>query len=309
MSKRNKPSNSHQPHDEFVKNSLKDKTIAQDLMRHTLPANLLKNLDLTTLELDKNTYITPELKQYFSDLVWQCQYKEEKIQIAILLEHKSSPVPYPHLQLLRYMLEIWEVNQQQKQPIVPIVPIILYHGEKKWTVRPMTAYFKGIDSTLYSYIPNFNYEMVNVSQYEEDDILKLDVGLLKNFLLALRFYRDMAYLRHKFGSFFIQIEAHGSDAQVLNFIQTLLVYLLKTTEFSDKEIYDMVNQIPSPINDMTMSSYDVLIEKGIEKGIEKEKIEVIKNLRLEGSTIEFIAKIVNAPMNRVRQILDKLGIE
>ena len=96
---------------------------------------------------------------------------------------------------------------------------------------------------------------------------------------------------------------------MVNFIQTLLVYLLKTTEFSDKEITDMVNQIPSPINDMTMSSYDVLIEKGIEKGIEKEKVEVIKNLRLEGSTIEFIAKIVNVPLNRVRQILDELGIK
>ena len=135
--------------------------------------------------------------------------------------------------------------------------------------------------------------------------MKLDVGLLKNFLLALRFYRDMAYLRHKFGTFFIEIDEQDSDAQVINFIQTLLVYLLKTSEFSDKEITDMVNQIPSPINDMTMSSYDVLIEKGIEK----EKVEVIKNLRLEGSTIEFIAKIVNVPFNRVRQILDELGIE
>ena len=67
----------------------------------------------------------------------------------------------------------------------------------------------------------------------------------------------------------------------------------------------MFNQIPSPINEITMSSYDVLIEKGIEK----EKVEVIKNLRLEGSTIEFIAKIVNVPLNRVRQILDELGIE
>ena len=71
----------------------------------------------------------------------------------------------------------------------------------------------------------------------------------------------------------------------------------------------MFNQIPSPINEITMSSYDVLIEKGIEKGIEKEKVEVIKNLRLEGSTIEFISKIVNVPLNRVRQILDELGIE
>ena len=68
--------------------------------------------------------------------------------------------------MLRYMLEIWESNLQKKQPLLPIVPIILYHGEKNWKVRPMTTYFKGIDSALYPYIPNFNYEMLYVSQYQ-----------------------------------------------------------------------------------------------------------------------------------------------
>ena len=226
--------------------------------------------------------------------------------MALLLEHKSSIVPYPHLQLLRYMLEIWESNQRKKEPLLPIVPIILYHGEEKWTVRPMSEYFKGIDSTLHPYIPHFNYEMVNVGQYSEEDILKLDVGLLKNLLLALRFYRDMAYLRYKFGAFFIEIEAQGFNAQVINFIQTLLVYLLKNSEFSPEEINDMVNQIPSPINDITMSSYDVLIKSSIEKGIEKEKIEVIKNAKIKGLSVEIISDIVNLPVKRVQQILDNL---
>ena len=108
MSKQKNPAINHQPHDEFVKNSLTNKTIAQDLMRQALPAPLLQHLELSSMELDKTTYITPELKQYFSDMVWQCRYKDDKIQVALLLEHKSSPVPYPHLQLLRYMLEIWE---------------------------------------------------------------------------------------------------------------------------------------------------------------------------------------------------------
>ena len=50
-------------------------------------------------------------------------------------------------------------------------------------------------------------------------------------------------------------------------------------------------------------------EKGIEKGIEKEKIDVICQARLNGSSIEFIAKIVRLPAEKVRQILDSMGIE
>ncbi len=51
------------------------------------------------------------------------------------------------------------------------------------------------------------------------------------------------------------------------------------------------------------------IEKGIKKGIEKEKIDVIHNARLEGMSIEIIARIVKLLPERVRQILDELGIE
>ncbi len=43
--------------------------------------------------------------------------------------------------------------------------------------------------------------------------------------------------------------------------------------------------------------------------VEKAQVEVIKNARLKGSTIEFIADIVKLPEARVRSILDNLGIE
>ena len=49
---------------------------------------------------------------------------------------------------------------------------------------------------------------------------------------------------------------------------------------------------------------DYLYNKGIEK-----KIDVICKARLNGSTIEFIAKIVSLPAEKVREILDTMKIE
>ncbi len=54
---------------------------------------------------------------------------------------------------------------------------------------------------------------------------------------------------------------------------------------------------------------DYLYKKGIEKGIEKDKIEVICNARLEGMSVEVIARIVNLSPERVRQILDGRKIQ
>jgi predicted transposase YdaD len=64
-------------------------------------------------------------------------------------------------------------------------------------------------------------------------------------------------------------------------------------------------------------SYDVetdyLYKKGtaigIEKGMEKKNIDVICQLRQEGSSIEFIAKIVRLSLEQVREILDNLKIK
>jgi hypothetical protein len=60
-------------------------------------------------------------------------------------------------------------------------------------------------------------------------------------------------------------------------------------------------------------SYDVetdyLYKKGNEKGMEREKIEVICQARQEGSSIEYIAKIVRLSPEQVRQILDNLKIK
>lgn len=48
----------------------------------------------------------------------------------MLLEHKSKPEVWVALQLLRYMVRIWERLQHRKvKKLPPIIPIVVYHGE------------------------------------------------------------------------------------------------------------------------------------------------------------------------------------
>jgi DNA-directed RNA polymerase sigma subunit (sigma70/sigma32) len=52
------------------------------------------------------------------------------------------------------------------------------------------------------------------------------------------------------------------------------------------------------------------IEKGIEKGVDLKTRNVIRNARMdENISIETIARIVGLTPERVRQILDEMGIE
>ena len=56
-----------------------------------------------------------------------------------------------------------------------------------------------------------------------------------------------------------------------NKIQMLLVYILFTTEFNNEDWDNLVEETPSPVKQLAMSTYDMLINKGKEQGIELGK--------------------------------------
>ena len=90
------------PHDRFFKETFSKKEEVQDLVINTLPKQLSAKLNFTSLQLDNTSYIDEELKENFSDLVYNCKYKGKKtIKISLLLEHKSYKPDYIHIQLLK----------------------------------------------------------------------------------------------------------------------------------------------------------------------------------------------------------------
>ena len=51
------------------------------------------------------------------------------------------------------------------------------------------------------------------------------------------------------------------------------------------------------------------MKRAMKRGSDKVKMMVIPNARLQGASIELIADIVTLPVEKVRAILDKMGIE
>ncbi len=177
------------PHDKFLKETFSKQENVTDFIRGTFPENILKNLDLSSLVLDNNSSIDEELNEYFSDIVYNCFCKDNELKIAILFEHKSYAMPYPHLQLLKYIIKTLETNIKQCEKLVPVIPVILYHGKEKWKVRRFEEYFEDIDKILYRFIPSFEYMLTDLSAYSNEEIkyrvfkkvsLEIPLLLMKN---------------------------------------------------------------------------------------------------------------------------------
>ena len=95
------PNEINNENDKFFKGMMSLQIVVKDYIQQFVPKNILDKLDLDTLELDSNSYITDELSEFFSDMVWQCRYKKSgrRAKVSFLHEHKSYKPKYPHFQL------------------------------------------------------------------------------------------------------------------------------------------------------------------------------------------------------------------
>ena len=50
------------------------------------------------------------------------------------IEHKSYKDKKVILQLLSYMLKMWKRDMGDKRPLRIIIPLVFYHGRKKWDI-------------------------------------------------------------------------------------------------------------------------------------------------------------------------------
>jgi predicted transposase/invertase (TIGR01784 family) len=271
------------PHDEFFKASFGRLDIARDFIQQMLPEAVVNTLNLDTLELENGSFITPELKPSYSDLVYRCGINgaQKNAWVPFIFEHKSRPDRYLQLQLLGYLVAIWQEQIKQKQPLTPIIPIVVYHGEESWKQRDFSAYFgKKLPQSLVPYIPKFDYLFTNVHAMSDEQILELNKGLLINALLTMKHIWSPQFILDHAGLIFVGLEEQSEGDK--NFVISILAYFFKNTEITREKIDHFMNQLPNVLNKKVMSTYEMILEEGRIEGRQEGKEEGREEGREEG---------------------------
>ena len=109
------------PHDKFFKEMFGQPDIAADFIANYLPAEVVGELDLSAPELVKDSFVDANLQEHFSDLLYKVKLRGAKAEafIFFLFEHKSVPDAWVALQILRYLLEIWEQCKREGAKKLP----------------------------------------------------------------------------------------------------------------------------------------------------------------------------------------------
>jgi predicted transposase/invertase (TIGR01784 family) len=170
------------PHDKFFKEALTQPGAALVFLRDYLPPEVAAHLDLTHLQLVKDSFIDETLQEHFSDLVYEVGLRNAgRAYICVLFEHKSYVDSLSALQVLRYMVQGWEYSLRQQARLWPVIPVVVYHGAVPWRVATNFQALFELPAALGVYVPEFEYLLTDLSTYSDEELKRtaeLGVGLL-----------------------------------------------------------------------------------------------------------------------------------
>jgi predicted transposase YdaD len=173
------------PHDAFFRKYYEHPGRAAEFLKHNLPADIAAGIDFSTLEPVKDSFVSEVLQSYFADLVFSCALVDGRPgSVYVLFEHKSAPAPACALQILRYMVLLWEAALGQGTPyqeLPVIVPLVIYHGRRGWNGKTMREMFPDTPPWA-DFVPDYRLLVYDLSHMSEEDI-KGDVAARAGMLL------------------------------------------------------------------------------------------------------------------------------
>lgn len=129
---------------------------------------------------------------------------ELPLYIISLVEHKTQVEYNVVMQLLRYMVHIWEdyekemekahpgISKRKEFQYPPVLPIVYYEGTDRWTASTDLADKIFCGGLLGKYLPHFRYQLVTLHDYSNEELLaKGDEISLAMLINKIQTFEDM----------------------------------------------------------------------------------------------------------------------
>jgi predicted transposase/invertase (TIGR01784 family) len=272
------------PHDRFLKQVMSNPATARDFVQNYLPMELVEQMDLGSLELSVESFVDTALQSHHTDLLFTLKLRNgDDGLVYLLFEHKSYADRLVAFQLLRYLVRVWEHSLRQYDRLVPIVPVVVYHGQFPWQIEPGFRWLVRGPESFKSYVPEFAYQMCDLSSYNDDEI-RGEVTLQATLLVLKHILHDdfRPHLAHALSL----LSDLARQRTGLEYVETLLRYVsVSARHISPDELRETVDHA-FPEGEELMST---IAEKWVEQGMQQGMQRGLEQGRREGilATIEF----------------------
>ena len=229
-----------------------------------------------------------------------------------------------YIQLLRYLAEGYAAFLKQDKPLEPILPVLLYQGKKKWTVRPISELIDQLPDELRKYIPHFEILFLDIARMDDKMIENITNVFVRSALYIQKYRTSLLDKIDQIVHIFKKMEILSDR----NLMAHIFVYFAHNVQFSIQTIDKIMTSLPTTTQKEFKSIYDHFTELGMEKGLQKglrkglqkgreegkvegiqegmhrNKIATILRGYDSGLSVELITKLVDMDVEEVKRIID-----
>ncbi len=305
------------PHNNFFHFMLAHLPSARSLIETLLSPAAVAALDLPTLRLETASFIDADLREKYSDLLFSVQLASSSVEaeatqsealVYLLFEHKSQSDPLTVLQILSYMIRIWEKRIREGASICPIVPLIVYHGESGWTAAQNMSELVPTPTGLAEYQISFAPLLLDLHQVPDADIPGEPV--LRSTLELLKYSRSRQ-LVDRLRDILLRIVQSLPDHLWPDWINVIEAYVVAVNKNLDSQQYKQTLSSILPTLYEPGSLADRLLtqgrEEGLEKGREEGREEGLERGMLAGK-IQLLQDLLGEPVSSKDELL-AIGID
>ena len=273
--------------DRSIRRLLQDPEYVRGLVEIIAP-ELVRLLDFSRGAQQNRTFISDALRERESDVLLSVPFQEttetEELLIYILIEHQSTVDPTMGYRLLSYMMEIWQ-EQRRESPgrLHPILPILFYTGEGRWTSPVSLTTIMDVPEVLMRFVPRFDTLFLGVKAVDSASLTRSGHPLGWLLSVLQKEHSD----KSEIGEALVAAVSELSrlDASQFSQVRQALLYFVQLIfhRRSDEERDELIELVKhhsrdeSEVTIMAQTAAEALIERGkvegIEQGIEQGIIE------------------------------------
>lgn len=280
------------PHDALFKKVMQIPTQALLCLQNLIPATVIADLDLSTLELFPESMLDEYLQPYFSDVVYECKFKNaEEAKICFLFEHKSYPDRYVLLQVLAYQALQYR-KQAQDGKMQLIIPIIFIHNWGGSKIKSIPELFDVPNHFYHQYLPTSAYELINVDNVSDSTLRIIRQTFLYSMMLLFQTGGNKEHLLTKLQEI-LNFVRNQNDADLLDdMIVAFATYIVKVYELNKFEMSKIAKELPPKVEKKFFSTADRLWAEGEAAGkTERDAVFLGKNIESAINLILTIPRI------------------
>ena len=150
-------------HDHSYKYLFSHARMVEDLLKGFVKEDWVNGLDFSSLEKVNGNYVSDDLREREDDIIWRVRWGTDWLYIYILLEFQSTVDHWMAVRIMTYIGLLYQDLIQSQKPhpedkLPPILPIVLYNGDPKWTAATnIEQLIQEIPGGLTRYRPRLQY--------------------------------------------------------------------------------------------------------------------------------------------------------